>query len=64
LSSEEAALKRKQELESQLGKGSITLTSSAGAWKLRYGNFPDKKAAQKAKDELKKKDIDGFPIEP
>lgn len=64
LSSEEAAIKRKQELEAQLGKGSLSLVPSSGAWKLRYGSYPDRKSAMKAKDDLKKKDIDGFPVEP
>jgi cell division septation protein DedD len=64
LSTEEAALKRKQELEAVLGKGALSLVPSSGAWKLRYGSYPDRKSATKAKDELSKKDIDGFPVEP
>jgi cell division septation protein DedD len=64
LSSEDAALKRKDEIEALLGKGMVTVQASAGTWKLRTGSFPDRKTAQKAKEEIKKKGLDGFVVEP
>ena len=64
LSTEDAATKRKDELESTLGKGSVSMQPSGSTWKLRTGGFADRKAAQKAKEELKKKGIDGFVVEP
>jgi len=63
LSSEDAAQKRKEELEASTGPG-VRVVALEGTWKLRWGSFPDKKAATKARDELKKKGIDGFPVEP
>jgi len=64
LSSEDGALKRKVELEATLGANTVSIVPAAGAWKLRTGSYPDKKSAQKARDEIKKKGLDGFPVEP
>lgn len=64
LSSEDGALKRKIELEATLGANTVSIVPAAGAWKLRTGSYPDKKSAQKARDEIKKKGLDGFPVEP
>lgn len=64
LSSEDAAAKRKGELEATLGANTVSIIPIAGAWKLRTGSYPDKKSAQKAKEEIKKKGLDGFPVEP
>jgi cell division septation protein DedD len=64
LSSQDAALKRKQELEAVLGTETVRVVPQAGSWKLRWGSFPNRKAAQKGREELKKKGIDGFPIAP
>ena len=62
LSSEDAARKRKEELEASAP--GVRIVALEGTWKLRWGSFADKKAASKARDELKKKGIDGFPVEP
>ena len=64
LSSQEAANKRKQELEATLGAETVRVIPQAGSWKLRWGSFPNRKAAQKGREELKKKGIDGFPVAP
>ena len=64
LSSQEAATKRKQELEATLGAETVRVIPQAGSWKLRWGSFPNRKAAQKGREELKKKGIDGFPVAP
>ena len=64
LSSQEAANKRKQELETILGPETVRVIPQAGSWKLRWGSFPNRKAAQKGREELKKKGIDGFPVAP
>ena len=62
LSSEDAARKRKEELEASAP--GVRIVALEGTWKLRWGSYADKKAASKARDELKKKGIDGFPVEP
>ena len=64
LSNEEAAVQRKQELESVLGNASVSIVPSAGAWKLRHGAFADRKEALKVREEIKKKALDGFVVEP
>jgi len=64
LSSQDAAFKRKQELEAILGPETVRVIPQAGNWKLRWGSFPNRKAAQKGREELKKKGIDGFPVAP
>jgi len=62
LSSPDAAKKRGEELESVIGSG-VRIVPQDGTWKLRWGNYPDKKSAIKARDDLKKKGVDGFPVE-
>jgi cell division septation protein DedD len=62
LSSQDAANTEKRRLEKILGAGSVETTAEKGIFKLRYGRFPSKDAAEAARADLKAKGIDGFSV--
>lgn len=62
LGTSEQAQRERVRLEKALGAGSITVVEDAGKFKLRWGNFTSREAAEAAKADLKSRQIDGFTV--
>jgi cell division septation protein DedD len=62
LGTTEQAQRERVRLEKALGAGTITVTEDAGKFKLRWGNFTSREAAEAAKADLKSRQIDGFTV--
>ncbi len=62
LGTTEQAQRERVRLEKALGAGTITITEDAGKFKLRWGNFTSREAAEAAKADLKSRQIDGFTV--
>lgn len=62
LGTSEQAQREQIRLEKVLGAGSITIAEDGGKFKLRWGNFTSREAAEAAKADLKSRQIDGFTV--
>ena len=63
ISTPDAANAEKKRLEKILGAGSVETFADKGVYKLRYGRFPSKEAAETARTNLKAKGLDGFAVQ-
>jgi len=62
LGTSEQAQREQIRLEKALGAGSITIAEDGGKFKLRWGNFTSREAAETARADLKARQIDGFTV--
>lgn len=62
LSSGDAAKTEQKRLEKILGTGKIEVQTDGAVNRLRYGSFTSKEAAESARDELRAKGVEGFPV--
>lgn len=63
LSTPDAASAEKKRLEKILGIGTVETLAEKGVYKLRYGRFPTKEAAEAARTAMKAKGLDGFAVQ-
>jgi cell division septation protein DedD len=62
LSSIDAARSEQKRLEKTLGEGKVEILSEASVHRLRFGAYASKEAAETAREELRAKGVDGFPV--
>lgn len=62
LSSIDAARNEQKRLEKTLGEGKVEILSEASVHRLRFGSYSSKEAAETAREELRTKGVDGFPV--
>jgi cell division septation protein DedD len=62
LSSIDAARSEQKRLEKTLGEGKVEILSEASVHRLRFGAYASKEAAETAREELRTKGVDGFPV--
>lgn len=63
LSSIEAAKAEQKRIEKLVGDAKVEIFSDGSIHRVRLGAYPSKQAAEAAREELRPKGIDGFPVQ-
>jgi cell division septation protein DedD len=62
LSSLDAAKAEQKRVEKMVGSGKVEILTEGSVNRVRLGSYPTKEAAEAARDELRPKGIEGFPV--
>ena len=62
LSSLDAAKAEQKRVEKMIGTGKVEILTEGSVNRVRLGSYPSKEAAEAARDEMRPKGIEGFPV--